>query len=76
MIEWDTTTTALNDMLRDELAQSYIDEAKRCYTEHRANAARFAAAGNHADAMREINAANEYRRTMAYWQQAMESEAH
>lgn len=74
MIEWNDSTTALNDMLRDELVQSFVDDAKRCYDEHRANAARFAAAGNHASALTEINAANEYRRTMSFWQQQMGGE--
>lgn len=67
MIEWDSTTSALNDLLREELTQSWINDAMACYRQHAASAERFAAAGNHEGEMAELREANRYLRQAAYW---------
>jgi hypothetical protein len=74
MIEWDNTNSALNDMLRTEIVNAWIADAEHCVKEHRASAAKFASAGNHAAAMSEINAANEYRRRAAMWRAELAKE--
>ena len=67
-MKWnELASSPLSDMLRDELISGWIADAEHCVKEHRASAAKFASAGNHAAAMSEINAANEYRRRAAMW---------
>ena len=71
-MEWDTTTSALNDMVRDELVQHWINDANAEYRRHRAIAGRFAEVGNHEMALKELEIANEYKRRAADWQQRLE----
>lgn len=75
-MEWSNlATSALNDLLRDELVQSFIDDANAAIKYHRANAAQFAEMGNHESAMVEMAAINEQRRIIANWREALEVEA-
>jgi TfoX/Sxy family transcriptional regulator of competence genes len=74
-MKWnELASSPLSDMLRDELIMAWIADAEHCVKEHRASAAKFASAGNHAAAMSEINAANEYRRRAAMWRAELAKE--
>jgi hypothetical protein len=70
----DLQHSALSDLCREALVEGWIADAEHCVKEHRASAAKFASAGNHAAAMSEINAANEYRRRAAMWRAELAKE--